>query len=386
MSRIVELGDLFNFKNGRSFKKTEWKEVGLPIIRIQNLNDVTAPFNYFDGDYDKAIEVNSGDLLFSWSGTVGSSFGPHIWMREKGVLNQHIFRLSKKQDINTQYAYYCLKNITRLIEQSVVGAVGIVHVTKKNIVKFKIPLPKITEQNRIVTKLDKAFEEIDKIIKLTEENKNNVEAIFENKVKEFFAIDKNHSDLINLSEVASYFNGLTYSPKDINDSGTIVLRSSNIQNGKMDFTDIVRVRKKISEKLYVRPNDILICSRNGSKRLIGKCSLIGKQKEQMTFGTFMMVIRSEANNYLKWFFKSKLFKQQISKGENSSINQITRYMLDEVLVPFPHKKTQVIISKKLKEIDSNVIRLIDIYEQKIIQLKKFKSSLLRQELQQENVA
>jgi len=78
MWKTVKLDDIFNFKNGRSFKKTEWKENGLPIIRIQNLNNTNAPFNYFEGDYDSSIEVNNGDLLFSWSGTVGTSFGAHI--------------------------------------------------------------------------------------------------------------------------------------------------------------------------------------------------------------------------------------------------------------------------------------------------------------------
>ena len=114
-------------------------------------------FNYFESDYDSAIEVNTNDLLFSWSGTVGSSFGAHIWQREKGVLNQHIFKLTKKKEIDTRYAFYCLKNITKLIENSVVGAVGLRHVTKKNLIEFKIPLPRLEEQKRIVIKLDAAY-------------------------------------------------------------------------------------------------------------------------------------------------------------------------------------------------------------------------------------
>ena len=72
------LGDLFVFKNGRAFKKEEWTTKGLPIIRIQNLNSEDAPFNYFAGEYGQDILVEPGDLLFSWSGTVGSSFGSHL--------------------------------------------------------------------------------------------------------------------------------------------------------------------------------------------------------------------------------------------------------------------------------------------------------------------
>jgi len=174
--KTVKLGELFEFKNGRSFKKAEWSEAGLPIIRIQNLNNFNAGFNYFNGDYNEAIEVNLGDLLFSWSGTVGSSFGPHLWNREKGVLNQHIFKLTKKQNIDSRYAFYCLKNITQQIEQSVVGAVGIVHVTKKNLVDFEIPLPPPAEQERIVAKLDAAFTQVDAAIALTETKETEIEA------------------------------------------------------------------------------------------------------------------------------------------------------------------------------------------------------------------
>lgn len=138
-----------------------------------------------------------------------------------------------------------------------------------------------------------------------------------------------------LGEVANYFIGLTYSPKDVCDNGTIVLRSSNIQNGKLDLSDIVRVNKPIKDSLMVQVGDILMCSRNGSSRLVGKTATIQELSEQMTFGTFMMIIRSQYNQYLSWFFISDLFRKQINSGENTMINQITKYMLDDVFVPFP---------------------------------------------------
>lgn len=138
-----------------------------------------------------------------------------------------------------------------------------------------------------------------------------------------------------LAEVAEYFNGLTYSPKDVDDKGIIVLRSSNIQNDELDFSDIVRVSANIKEKLFVKEGDILMCSRNGSQRLVGKTAPILNIEEPMTFGTFMMIIRSEFSPYLLWFFKTDNFKKQISGGENTMINQVTRYMLDDIEIPLP---------------------------------------------------
>lgn len=154
-----KLGELFAFKNGRAFKKEEWCSKGLPIIRIQNLNNENGTFNYFSGKYDDNIVVQDNDLLFSWSGTVGSSFGPHIWQAGKGLLNQHIFLVSFKIEIDRQYAYYALEKITKEIEQEVNGAVGLVHITKDKLNNFTIPVPSLSEQKCTVKEIQILFTE-----------------------------------------------------------------------------------------------------------------------------------------------------------------------------------------------------------------------------------
>jgi type I restriction enzyme S subunit len=146
---------------------------------------------------------------------------------------------------------------------------------------------------------------------------------------------KNGWEIRRLPEIAEYSIGLTYSPKDVSDKGLVVLRSSNIQNDQLDLSDLVRVTRPVKDTLKVRGGDILMCSRNGSKRLVGKTTLIGKLPEEMTFGTFMTVIRGKSNPYLAWFFKSDAFREQIGVGENTMINQVTKYMLDAIRVPLP---------------------------------------------------
>lgn len=80
--------------NGRAFKPSDWTETGLPIVRIQNLNNEFAPFNYYDKPVDNDVHLYGGELLFAWSGTPGTSFGAHIWkIGKEAVLNQHIFKL-----------------------------------------------------------------------------------------------------------------------------------------------------------------------------------------------------------------------------------------------------------------------------------------------------
>ena len=158
-----------------------------------------------------------------------------------------------------------------------------------------------------------------------------------------------------LKSIAEYFIGLTYAPSDVSDKGTIVLRSTNVQSGQLDLSDLIRVNKTIKENLKVREGDILMCSRNGSKRLVGKIATIRGLEEEMTFGTFMTVIRSQYNPFLSWFFYSDLFREQLSSGENPMISQITKYMLDDIKINLPPLPEQ----KRIVEILDETFAAID---------------------------
>lgn len=91
--RSVPIGHLCDLKNGRAFKPTEWVGNGVPIVRIQNLNNPKAQFNHFAGPIGEGHKLIGGELLFAWSGTPGTSFGAHVWRGGQAVLNQHIFRV-----------------------------------------------------------------------------------------------------------------------------------------------------------------------------------------------------------------------------------------------------------------------------------------------------
>lgn len=97
--RVKDLTLLFN---GKAFKPSDWTNSGLPIVRIQNLNNDNAIFNYYNGKVEKCFLLNGEELLFAWSGTPGTSFGAHIWKGGKAVLNQHIFRLDYNKEVITK--------------------------------------------------------------------------------------------------------------------------------------------------------------------------------------------------------------------------------------------------------------------------------------------
>lgn len=106
-----------------------------------------------------------------------------------------------------------------------------------------------------------------------------------------------------LGEIGESFIGLTYKPTDVvSEGGLIVFRSSNIQNGCMDYKDIVRVNKNVKEKLITKKDDLLVCARNGSARLIGKNAILYETDANQTFGAFMMVFRSDKNHFVFIYF------------------------------------------------------------------------------------
>jgi len=155
----AKIGDLCELINGRAFKPDDWGAAGLPIVRIQNLNDSEAPFNHYDGEVRERFLIDSGDLLFAWSGTPGTSFGAHVWRGGKAILNQHIFNvLFNKQIVDRDFFRLAINQKLDELINKAHGGVGLRHVTKGKFEETEIALPPPSEQRRIVAKLDQLFE------------------------------------------------------------------------------------------------------------------------------------------------------------------------------------------------------------------------------------
>ena len=158
----VHIGDAMDLINGRAFKPAEWSTTGIPIVRIQNLNDVNAPYNYCGFDVAEKFYIDNGDLLISWSGTPGTSFGAFIWSGGSAVLNQHIFRCEPRADaFFVPYLRLAINaRLSEMIERAH-GGVGLRHITKGKLQGLRIALPPLAEQHRIVAKVDELMGLID---------------------------------------------------------------------------------------------------------------------------------------------------------------------------------------------------------------------------------
>ena len=160
-----------------------------------------------------------------------------------------------------------------------------------------------------------------------------------------------------IRNISQSYIGLTYSPTDVSSLGTIVLRSSNIQDGKIVLNDVVRVSKEISEKLQVEKNDIIICARNGSAKLVGKSAVVTDMTEPMTFGAFMAICKTALYQYVSIFLQSDLFFSQLrGVSGTTTINQLTQNNFNDFWIPIPPANEQKRIVEKLQNVSPFIER------------------------------
>lgn len=227
----------------------------------------------------------------------------------------------------------------------------VTHISTKEIETIPIPVPPLPIQQQIVAELDKVSEIIEKKKQQVKELDNLAQSIFYDMFGDPVENEKGW-EVKTIGDVAELNKGITYSPNDVvNEGGTIVLRSGNIQGSSFDLADIVRIKKKINPSKFVHKNEILMCNRNGSPNLVGKVAKIPQLKEPMTFGTFMTVIISDMYEYLFAFFKTAYFREQIRFSTAIAINQISLPLLASVKIPIPPLPLQQSFAQKVEAIE-----------------------------------
>ena len=262
---------------------------------------------------------------------------------------------------------------------------------------LKSHFPPLSEQQQIVSFLDTKTSLIDSLIEKTQQK---IELLKEKRtslINEVVTkglnpnVEMKDSGVEWIGEIPSHWEttkfkfkgeviiGLSYKPEnqvDEND-GVLVMRSSNVQNGKPSFHDNVYVDCKISDKLRTREGDILICSRNGSRKLIGKNCLITKEIEGMSWGVFMTMYRTTYYKFFYWLLNSPVFKSQSGLFLTSTINQLTVSTLENMVVPYVSDKIeQQQIVEYLDKQTGIIDKTISIEEKRIELLKEYRQSLI----------
>jgi type I restriction enzyme S subunit len=263
----------------------------------------------------------------------------------------------------------------------------------KNII---IPVPSPAEQSVIANFLDRETAKIDtlidqqgKLIKLLEEKRQavishavtkglNPDVRMKDSGIEWLGEVPEHWDISKLKFLGSSVIGLTYDPSQVTDesNGILVLRASNLQGGKVVSADNVFVNTTLPDRLVTRVGDILICSRSGSRALIGKNALIDEKWAGMSFGAFMMVFRSPCREYLHCVLNSKIFEYQSASFLTSTINQLTVGNLNGFEIPLPPEDERRLIVEHIRRRSEGFCLSIALAEQSLKLLLERRTALI----------
>ena len=367
--KLVRFGDLCKLQNGRAFKPEEWSEEGTPIVRIQNLNDETKPFNYCNFDVEKRFWIDSGDLLFSWSGTPGTSFGAFFWNRGKGFLNQHIFRVDVKEEfVDKHYLRYALNSLIIKIIDQAHGGVGLKHITKAKLEEVQIPLPPLEQQRRIAFILDQA----DKLRQKRQQAIEKLDQLLQATFIDMFGNPISNPKGWEVGCIGDMLESVKYGSSDkATLEGEIpILRMNNLTySGEMDLRDLKYITKvQADEKYLVKEGDILF-NRTNSKELVGKTAVyVGP--EPMAYAGYLVRGRTKENfapEYISAFLNSPWGKEKLQSMCKSIVGManINAKEFQSIVLPIPpeneqmHFKARVLAIREKKQLLVNQLNVFE---------------------------
>lgn len=218
-------------------------------------------------------------------------------------------------------------------------------ISRDELIETKIPLPPLDVQKSIVAACEDVDSEYQNAQKEIRDSKNEIANIMSNVQGE----EKR------LGEICESNIGLTYKPQNVTSDGTIVLRSSNIQEGQLDFSDTVRVNCDIPQRCLVKNGDVLVCVRNGSKKLLGKSAYIDHLTEPMAFGAFMAICRSSIGKWIYCWMNSPHYYNQLENlTKTMSVYQLTQFKLMDLQIPVPSLAEQQEIVAQISALEEKI--------------------------------
>lgn len=371
--RFIKLGEAATYLNGYAFKPSDWSNKGLPIIRIQNLTRTNNKYNYYEGEVSDKYIIRSGDILISWS----ASLGVYRWEGEKAVLNQHIFKvIFDKIDLDRIYFKYIVSYLLNRVKNYIHGST-MKHITKRDFDNLKIPLPPLEEQKRIAAILGKAQALIDKRKEAIAKLDELVQSVF----LDMFGDPVTNPKGFNKGKIKDLISEAKYgTSKKAEEKGSFpYLRMNNLTyEGYMDFSDLkyINLEEKEQEKYLVRERDLLF-NRTNSKELVGKTAVFEEKRPMAIAGYLIRVRTNNQGNpyYISGYLNSrhgKLVLQNMCKNIIGMAN-INAQEMQNINILLPPKDLQDQYERKYKLILSKKKQM----EEQLTQLETNFQSLLQ---------
>ena len=357
--KMIRLGDVATYINGYAFKPEDRGVSGLPIIRIQDLTGNSYDIGYYDGAYPAKIEINNGDILISWS----ASLGIYVWNRGKALLNQHIFKVVfDKIEINRSYFVYAIRYKLEEMGLKSHGAT-MKHIIKKDFDETKIPYLSLEMQQDIVARLDL----VSNIANLRKKELNNLDLIIKARFVEMFGNPEINSMKWNeqpLSEKLDVLGGYAFKSEQFDEEqGIPVLRIGNVNAGYFKSVNMVYWKEDESLKRYaIYPGD-LVMSLTGTvgKDDYGNVCILGSDYEKYYLN--QRNAKLEIKNGLDKVYLSQLLKFEGIKKKLTGISRGVRQAniankdILNLVVPIPPTELQNQFAEFVKQVNKSKVAI-----------------------------
>ncbi|GAB6142263.1 restriction endonuclease subunit S [Methylosoma difficile] len=373
---VKKLGEVLKIQNGYAFNSKLFTiEKGTPLIRIRDIKNGLVTETNFNGTYDKKYEVKAGDFLIGMDG----EFGCYEWKGDIALLNQRVCRLQEfSKELDSRFLFYGINKYLKAIED-VTAFATVKHISSKQIENIEIPLPPLSEQQRIVALLDEAFAAIAKAKANAEQNLKNAKELFESYLQSVFENKGEGWEEKALSEFCEVKDGTHDSPKYVKE-GIPFVTQKNIRQDGLSFTDTKFITETDHSKFYKRSNvrfgDILI-SMIGANR--GMACIVN-DKRVFSIKNVGLIKESENINkhFLLYYLKSPLAMRYVLYMSNGGAQEfIGLTALRSFPISSPPLKDQQTIVQKLDALSTQTKKLEAIYQQHLNDLEELKKSILQ---------
>jgi type I restriction enzyme S subunit len=373
--QITKLGDVC------AFDKVQGIHRGLPYVGLEHIESHTARFI----GSSSPQSVKSSTFRFSYEHVLYGRLRPYLNKALapdfEGHCSTEIFPLKPSRELSREYLLYWLlaDETCELIDATCTGA-RMPRAQMNEVMDFDFPLPPLAEQQRIVGLLDEAFEGLATAKATAQKNLQNARALFESHLQTVLRNKKwKWKTLGDLCEYVEYGS----SAKSKAEGGVPVLRMGNIQDGRLNWENLVYTDDKAEIKKYLLKHNDVLFNRTNSPELVGKTAIYKSEMPAIFAGYLIRIHRKEDlldGDFLTYFLNSQIAFDYGKTVVISSVNQanINGTKLKGYPIPAPSLSEQKAIVAKLNDLSEETQRLARLYEQKLAALEALKKSLLHQ--------
>ena len=350
------LGDIATYINGFAFKPEDRGTVGLPIIRIQDLTGNAYDLGFYAGNYPERIEINDGDVLISWS----ASLGVYVWDKGKALLNQHIFKVVfDKCEVNREYFVYAVRYKLKEMESKTHGAT-MKHIVKKDFDNTLIPFPTLEEQKNIANLLDK----ISTIILVRQQQLQKLDELVKARFVELFGNPVINNKGWNVSDLGQLTIkiGSGATPKGGKEAyqtdGISLIRSMNVHNGKFEYKELAHISDEQAarlENVAVEKNDVLL---NITGASVARSCVVPTNVLPARVNQHVCIIRCK-DSIMPDFINSLLIDDNYQDllwsiaGSGATREAITKQQVESLQIILPPISKQEEFSKFINRVDKS---------------------------------